>query len=444
MRNSGTAPRLFWATVIVVAAIGYVQHNVRAWRGGQDDFRQFYVAAQITSGQRPGPLYFPFRQRGVESCTDRVCPYVYPYSPLVALAVTPLAHWQQPTAAAVWFGINQLFTVLAFLALLLPWRYALTLPRLAVLLIVFANFAPVTRQHTVGNITSLQLLLAATALALLLDARDLVAGSALGLLVLIKPFWLLFAPFFAVARRPWAFAGMLLALPAGLLATYAALGPAAIGLWNDWITWVLPSYATLVWLGNNQALAALVARLAHLTPDIALAPLWLRAIQLAITVGITLASVLWLQHVELRRRNDPYTVAGAFGFTLSAALMTSSLLWLHYFMLLLLPITALLVQMFERPVSAGFVVCVAAATFVLARPGIRHPDLHLLTLGLLAIWMVSGWALRPRADVTLPRFWEKGRDSHTCAQVFAQHARQATSRNETGIAREIRTGRRAI
>ena len=55
MRNSGTAPRLFWATVIVVAAIGYVQHNVRAWRGGQDDFRQFYVAAQITSGQRPGP-----------------------------------------------------------------------------------------------------------------------------------------------------------------------------------------------------------------------------------------------------------------------------------------------------------------------------------------------------------------------------------------------------
>ena len=144
------------------------------------------------SGQRPGPLYFPFRQRGVESCTDRVCPYVYPYSPLVALAVTPLAHWEKPTAAAVWFGINQLFTVLAFLALLLPWRHALTLPRLAVLLIVFANFAPVTRQHAVGNITSLQLLLAATALALLLDARDLVAGFALGLLVLIKPFWLLF------------------------------------------------------------------------------------------------------------------------------------------------------------------------------------------------------------------------------------------------------------
>src|SRR2546427_11495027 len=35
----GPPPRLFWATVIVVAAIGYVQHNVRAWRGGQDDFR---------------------------------------------------------------------------------------------------------------------------------------------------------------------------------------------------------------------------------------------------------------------------------------------------------------------------------------------------------------------------------------------------------------------
>src|SRR2546428_12640581 len=68
MLNSGTAPRLFWATVIVVAAIGYVQHNVRACRGGRHDSPQFYVAARITSGQRPGPLNFPIRQRGAEGC----------------------------------------------------------------------------------------------------------------------------------------------------------------------------------------------------------------------------------------------------------------------------------------------------------------------------------------------------------------------------------------
>lgn len=423
--------RRFWLIVIACATLIYLEQLNQArfgqgGRGGQVDLAQFYEAARVVTGQESRPLYTPIvylRPANATADDPRVPVFDYPYSPFVAVAVAPLARLSLSTAGVLWFAGNEIMTLLGLLTLLRLWRDQLTLPRLGVLLVVYALSEPIIHQQALGNTQSIQLLFAALALALLLRRWDLPAGFLLGVLVLIKPFWLLFALSFLVTRRWQALAGLLGALPLGVLATWPVFGSATGELWRQWATEVVPSYGSVIWAYDNLSLSALVARATHIRsllepavpsdwvrpPDpteINFAPAWLRLFALASGAAVVAITLFWLWRAAVWRRRDSDAVSHSSGLTLTASLLATTVLWPHFLMLLLIPITALLLASFAGRLPIPAVGALVGATLILDGPITTSGGLWLRLVAVVILWALLGWALRalrPRpASAPLP------------------------------------------
>ena len=195
------------------------------------DFRSFYAAGEIVRSGRAASLYDWSVQRAAQAATvpgstREFLPFAYP--PFVALAYVPLSKLGFRPAYGL-HTVGMAFMVYLAVLLLVPVFRQIGSQPLAVFVALLA-FYPMLRAVG-GQSSAVAVLLIARAWRCLHDARDLLAGVAIGLL-LFKP--QLALPFICIAgllRRPRIIVGF-----AGTAALLYALGAAVSG-WSWLLAW---------------------------------------------------------------------------------------------------------------------------------------------------------------------------------------------------------------
>jgi hypothetical protein len=203
--------------VVFVAAAFLLADAVLIWIGSQVDFAFDFTCCYQQAGERalsaPATLY------------DWSETYTFRYTPLGALAFSPLAALSEGAAVIAWLAVKLVALVVAAV-----W-FARSFPsdqRLLVVLLVLA-FPPVIHDLMIGNVSTLTLLVY-VAVARWQDPRG---GVALGLMTILapKPHLLPVLAWMAV-RRPRDFAAAAATMIAGAGAGLIIFGPQP---WLDFV-----------------------------------------------------------------------------------------------------------------------------------------------------------------------------------------------------------------
>jgi len=300
------------------------------------------------------------------------------------------------------------------LALVLLLRLAgiAALPALCVAFVVELTYNPFIQDVKMANANSPQL--AAFALLVHASARgalerhrvmDRLFLPALALLVAIKPniAWIaaLLAAHYLV-KRGWkhTLQGALLALP--VVAAGIALGAwyfGSLGAWTDWLHYIRAGSLLYSLDGGNQSVAMLMAEKTGGYDVYTYSLLLVGVVALACIVALTQSG----QRPDLLVRGarealaDPW-FAASLGVAVTCA--TAPLVWPHYFLLNLIPITWLVARRGRTRVDIG---CGVASFLMQAKPVIVFLGLFHWT-GLISSMMAFTWApLLPPLLVHLAR-----------------------------------------
>lgn len=328
--------------LVLVAAAAY---SVRI-RGGMADFTVFYRAGgRLAAGEL---LYQPADGH-----------FMFKYLPASALLFVPLARLPLDVAEAVWFALSLLALAWSFVLVrrLVPRphvRYLL----LASGLVLAKYFLHELRLGQINIVVMTVLLLATRALAGERTAgRDATAGVLAGIATALKPYAVVFLPYFLI-KRNW----VACAAGVGVLAL-AVLVPALFygvhgntDLLRAWVATLSQSTPTLLTNADNVSVPAFFAK-------------WLGASTPAfVASAIVLAALGLLMLMVILRgegRRDDATLEGALLLTLIP--LASPLGW-DYTLLASLLAVALVVNAFDqfpRPVRVALVVNLAVIALAL-------------------------------------------------------------------------------
>lgn len=389
-----TSALVAWAcAALVLAGVAASADNLRVF-AVQPDFAAYYLASR--AGARGESMYSDaVRARLAHDLDLPAGAYTgstwYLYPPALAVALRPLAALPFGQAALVWLVLNAWLTALAVYYLLRLFRWP---PPRAVLGAAGALLLPGTQQTLMhGQVNWLPLAAAVFCIRDWSRAQGQAGSILLGAAAALKPFTAVL----------WA------AAPRGLrtrAALVAALGGALVLGWSWWAygsafldEWPRALFAhsarSFAGDGSNQALAAVVARMAPAVPAVSVRT----ASGLIFFVTIAMALAAPASHP---RRID---IGLRVGTLTAAALMVLPLAWDHYHLLLIAPAVVFLYAARRAPGPWGLFVAGALLLVVhrFWRPLFATvPSDALLALGFIgtALWWASGaWLLarRPRA-----------------------------------------------
>ena len=187
--------------------------------------------------------------------------YQLKYLPAFAILAVPAALLPLPVAKAAWFALSAaLIPVLLGLSLaLLPERRRPASVLSAATLLLMAKFYG--HELVLGQVNLLLAVLVLAAVHQARRGRDAAAGLLVALAVIIKPYAIIFVPWFAARRalRPLAFA--LVGIAAALVSPAALYGTAGtIELHEAWWRTVTQSTAPNLLNADNVSLAAMYAK----------------------------------------------------------------------------------------------------------------------------------------------------------------------------------------
>lgn len=290
--------------VALVLAVLYARRALAGWTGGPlpYDLVTFLGAADdVLAGRSPFP--------SVATLTGDQN-YVYP--PLLALVLAPLAVLPTAVATLVWVavGVAAVAVALWLLDVRDPWVYAIAL------------LFPATRDAIGAGTVGPLLVLAAAAAWRARDARPLLPALPVGLSFALKPFTWPLAAWLALTRRVRAALLAVVVAVAAALASWAAIGLDGLRDYPDLLrrlseleadrSYSLVAVADAVGLGNRAGVAVSLLAGAAL---LAVAALAARA------------------DAPARERDRRALTA-----SVAAALALSPIVWIHYLVLLLVPL----------------------------------------------------------------------------------------------------------
>jgi hypothetical protein len=275
--------------------------------------------------------------------------YQLKYLPAFAILAIPIASLPLPTAKALWF-ITSAAALGAFVAMsiaMLPERRKRAGVLAACVVVAMAKFYG--HELVLGQINLLFGVAVLGAVLLMRSRRDAAAGILVALAVVLKPYGVLFFPWFAAIGRWRAVAAGTAAMAAALVVPVAVYGIA--GTWAlhlDWWRTVTASTAPNLLNADNVSIAAMWAK-------------WLGAGRLATVLSAvsTVAALLVAAAVVRRGRlvREPFPLEAALLLTLMPLLSPQG--W-DYVFLLATPAVAFLVNYEDRLPNAWRVAALLA------------------------------------------------------------------------------------
>jgi hypothetical protein len=192
--------------------------------------------------------------------------YQFKYLPAFAVLISPLSRMPLPAAKGAWFSLS------GVLMILLLWLSVRGLPSVRtppalLLILTFAAMAKFYAHELVlGQVNLLFAVLVAGAVVWLERGREVPAGVALALAVVVKPYGILFAPWLAARRTRTAFVVMLSGLVMCLLIPAIRYGWSGnLHLLREWLRTVTSTTAPNILNQDNVSLTAMFSR--WLGPD---------------------------------------------------------------------------------------------------------------------------------------------------------------------------------
>jgi alpha-1,2-mannosyltransferase len=158
------------------------------WVPGGSDFSAFYAAGSTVRSGNGNHLYDYAEQAKAQEQFTRVLSYrkiplLFPHPPFETALFAPLSFLHYRTAFVVWWAINQMFLLLAFLILQKTLTHVSVLP---VTLACLAVFFPLQHAFVLGQDSVLLMLVLCVSFFALMRDREFLAGAALAV-GLIKP-----------------------------------------------------------------------------------------------------------------------------------------------------------------------------------------------------------------------------------------------------------------
>ncbi len=289
--------------IIVVATLAWATAGLWILTAGHaKDFEAYYDAALrlMATGT-------PYRPETLLHEWVGGTPGLYVYTPVLALLVIPLTSLGVAAATMVWFALRIGLLYLTVALMPVP-RWV----KIATLLVGMAS-APVIQDLRFGNVSLLVAFLSVVAWRWL----DRPLGSvAIAASVMVRP-WLAVIGIWWLLRRRWRAVAWLAG--SALLIVVLTLPLVGLNPWLDWVT-LLRNLGDDMSLASNHALGAAVLQLGFPSQVAVL-------FQVA---GYVMAAVAIVASLR-RDRQISYAV------TLTASLLLSPLMWVHYLTLLIVP-----------------------------------------------------------------------------------------------------------
>ncbi|MGI8908068.1 MAG: glycosyltransferase family 87 protein [Candidatus Sumerlaeaceae bacterium] len=339
------------------------------WHGlHSNDFKHLYLGMKaLLDGDEPySPLSLFHHAALNEMMHPKLSLNPYVYLPFTGLAMSFLAPFSFSQAAAIWFLLNHLFALVACWLIARELYPDTRLRAFGILLFALAMSSPMARTLTAGQLNLTMLFCATAAFCLLLRGRDKTAGAVLGFAACFKLAPALFLLYFAIRRR-WSALGVM----SGTIAVCLAISLGAVG-WkvhaaflpvlqqmryghSSWEhIWQFHMTPPTFWKDpTNQSFNSLFTHV--FVGDNAITP-WLQGTQGVANVAtwgvslLLLAAYLWCMwsrdaepvkelQFEPRISGISDRDQALFHTTLLLMLLLPSLMWDHYLVLALLPVS---------------------------------------------------------------------------------------------------------
>lgn len=374
---SSISPLARWLLVCIVAAgvfaglVSLVEAGRSLLPPGLDhkDFVQEYLLARaIADGVDPYLPISTLASRYLGYVPSTVFPHPSPHPIPAGLLAIPIAWLPFPTAAAVWFAI-ELACLFGCAAVLLPkvgkWPRGVAV---GVLGLAIASWHPFRDELVWGQVMIPMLLLLLLARRAIRRDRSLAGGLFLGLAFLLKPMlwplalWLLLrrqmrtlVGFGLTSVFGYAVSGMIVGFN-GLAKYFTSVVPAVTKLyqsssWNISL-WTIP--ARLFAGTGSIDVSSLTAPPLAVRPDLTS---WLPPMLLTVALG---ASLLLTHHTQ--------DFDASLGIMLCACILMSPVSWIHYSVLLVMPIATLSKSLLRRALPIKPTAVAGATALLLSVP----------------------------------------------------------------------------
>jgi hypothetical protein len=376
------------AALLALAALSYAYRIERIARKGPfPDFRVMFRASQALHQDRP--LY------DVDRMSQEPFAAHYKYPPLFAALLEPLRPLGFRRAARVWLVVLQACYFGAFAVLCRAFRLRFRSLRFYLASITVLVFQPAIDSFWNGQLDAPLLLVLAGAWAALATGREVRAGALIAVAAMLKVYPAYMASFLLLRRRWRALASCAVsALLLGAASIVLAGWPPHI----EFVARVLPvNAATTAWV-ENQSLSGLFARF---FVDGRIGGPGKETVVPAATVlgAVTGAAVLAATFLAGFRTSREGSL---FCALVAALLLVLPVAWMHYEVLLLLPLFDLLARPFDRS-NGGTVqaVLLGAAALLVALGNqyimLRHPWVpqSFKFFGVLLVWLLEMRSLWP-------------------------------------------------
>ena len=297
------------------------------------DFAKFYAAAQLLRAGED--IYAPVAIDALgplppEAKFTRAALHPNLNLPIVTALFVPFT-WGSFSAGFLWWSILSLLCGFGAILLAATTTERRAIPRTRViwLVILLLGYFPTWATVQLGQVSLFLFLLLVIAWAAARQGKNMTAGVAVGVAMLLKIFVLVLIPFFLVQRR-WRLAGWSLGVfGAGILVSLALFGVDAhrayVAVLGD-ITWYAANW--------NASLLGFFTRIlggSENTPAID-APWMARGLAYGLALAL-LVVLLWLAW-RTRADRTPRSFDLGFGACLALMLLATPLGWMYYFPML--------------------------------------------------------------------------------------------------------------
>ncbi len=314
-----------------------------------NDFGKFYYSA--LAFLHGGDMYGPNPATDIPQVDGHPMQFLNLNPPHFHIPLIPLAMLRPGIAGAIW-GVVSLASLMLSWTLIKrevglnlggPWGWRL-------LLAGALMFAGTGATLVTGQLSFLLLLIVTIVWIQARRGKWVKAGALLGIAASVKPFLLIFLPYFALRRRYRAIVACLL-----LGAACFAVGILVFGtdVHTKWLQ-SLSASAAWNWAPMNASISGILSRVFAPSPPyspVAVMPRSLKASWLLVS-GLTFL----LTMLATAKKTAPSSLDRDFALLLVSALLLSPLGWIYYLWLPLGPMTALVVEAGRsRPVGSASV-----------------------------------------------------------------------------------------